>query len=116
LRRPGSVRGKVFMNQSVLEALEGEDEETSPKVEYVDTGFQPSPPPSPKTEPVKPSTPEPVIPEVKIADAEISSPSRDYETEANSRRKEFRSAHLLKSTLRSPRLWCRLLLRLSRSR
>lgn len=87
LRRPGSVRGKLFMNQSVLEALEGEDEESSPKVTYVDTGFQPSPPPSPKMEPVKPSTPEPAIPEVKIADADTPSPSRDNEIEANQRRK-----------------------------
>lgn len=67
-KRPGSVvRGRLFMNQSVLEALEGEDEETqapqpksyadagvqcspepSPKPTYTDTGFQDSPPPSPK--------------------------------------------------------------------
>lgn len=59
--RPGSVaRGRMFMNQTVLDKLEGgirEDDETpsapTPKPEYTDTGVQFSPPPSPKMSPVK---------------------------------------------------------------
>ncbi|RDL38014.1 Uncharacterized protein BP5553_05447 [Venustampulla echinocandica] len=54
LRRPGSVaRGRLVMaNQSVLDRLEGgiseNDEMVLPqKVEYIDTGVQYSPPPSP---------------------------------------------------------------------
>ncbi|KAL7949604.1 hypothetical protein V8C42DRAFT_216258 [Trichoderma barbatum] len=57
VKRPGSVaRGRVFMNQSVLEALEGEDEETEGedsapaltlartiKPSYADVGVQSSP-------------------------------------------------------------------------
>ncbi|KAM6483276.1 hypothetical protein HDV62DRAFT_323036 [Trichoderma sp. SZMC 28011] len=56
VKRPGSVaRGRVFMNQSVLEALEGEDEETEGedsapartraafKPSYADAGVQSSP-------------------------------------------------------------------------
>ena len=87
-KRPGSVaRGKLFMNQSVLEALEGEDEPTPPKATYTDTGVQFSPPPSPKVEPAKPATPEPVIPQIKIADAEMQSPRADSEIEANQSRK-----------------------------
>ncbi|KAF5487654.1 Nuclear migration protein NUM1 [Colletotrichum siamense] len=70
-QRPGSVtRGRLWMNQPVLEALEDgiqEDDEDlmppppppAPKVTYTDTGIQFSPPPSPQLEPIKPSTPEP---------------------------------------------------------
>ncbi|EGR45622.1 uncharacterized protein TRIREDRAFT_67983 [Trichoderma reesei QM6a] len=62
MKRPGSVaRGsRILMNQSLLEALEGEDEETegedsaralthspAPKPAYADTGIQFSPPSSP---------------------------------------------------------------------
>lgn len=58
LRRPGSVvRGRLMKNQAVLEALEGEDEPIEPKVEYVETGVQYSPPPSPILEPARPVTP-----------------------------------------------------------
>lgn len=59
IRRPGSVaKGRLLMNRSVLEELEAEDEPTAPKAEYVDTGIQYSPPPSPKLELVRPVTPE----------------------------------------------------------
>ncbi len=58
--RPGSVaRGRLLANQAVLERLEGgimEDDETPAlisKVEYVDTGVQFSPPPSPKLEAIE---------------------------------------------------------------
>lgn len=90
--RPGSVaRGRMFINQSVLDRLEGgirEDDETPPppKPEYKETGVQFSPPPSPKIVPVKPATPEPVIKIEKPA--EVDSPLRgDTEIEANQRRK-----------------------------
>lgn len=88
LRRPGSVaRSKLFMNQSVLEALEGEEPLMEvPQVEYTDTGIQFSPPPSPKIEAAKPTTPEPSPPRGKTPD--LDSPSRgDSEIEANQRRK-----------------------------
>lgn len=64
LRRPGSVaKGTLLRSQAVLEALEGEEEEEEmesvrPKAEYVDTGAQFSPPPSPKMEPARPVTPQ----------------------------------------------------------
>lgn len=87
-KRPGSVtRGKLFMNEAVLEALEGEDEPALPKITYIDTGIQFSPPPSPKIEPTKPATPELAIPQVKIVDAEMQSPRGDWEIEANQSRK-----------------------------
>lgn len=58
-RRPGSVvRGRLMKNQAVLEALEGEDEPAVPKAEYVDSGIQYSPPPSPILEPTRPITPQ----------------------------------------------------------
>ncbi|KAK5992408.1 Anucleate primary sterigmata protein A [Cladobotryum mycophilum] len=93
LKRPGSVaRGRLFMNEPVLEALEGVDEETRPstpapvpKTSYTDTGIQFSPPPSPKLESVKPITPNPPVLE-KLALLE-SSPRSDSEYEANQRRK-----------------------------
>ncbi|PNY23668.1 Uncharacterized protein TCAP_06392 [Tolypocladium capitatum] len=91
-KRPGSVaRGKLFMNQSVMEALEGEDEEdeaarpTAPKATYTDTGIQYSPPPSPGVPAVKPSTPDVMM---RGKTPELDSPSRgDWEIEANQRRK-----------------------------
>jgi hypothetical protein len=100
LRRPGSVaRGKLFVNQSVLEILEDgidearEDQElepapapVAPKVSYTDTGIQFSPPPSPKLQPVKPSTPEPQLRWERFAELE-SPPRSDLEIEANQRRK-----------------------------
>ncbi|OAA68065.1 nuclear migration protein [Niveomyces insectorum RCEF 264] len=66
LRRPGSVARGRFLNQTVLERLEGvtirEDDEDqqspvvvptpkAPKVEYTDSAVQYSPPPSPKVAP-----------------------------------------------------------------
>ncbi|KEZ38603.1 hypothetical protein SAPIO_CDS10597 [Scedosporium apiospermum] len=99
LRRPGSVaRGRLFVNQSVLEILEdgiGEDDETAesqpPKPTYTDTGIQYSPPPSPKLQPSKPSTPEPVARFEKAQDWDSpsgrGSPRGDNEIEANQRRK-----------------------------
>ncbi|KAJ4265663.1 hypothetical protein NW762_004957 [Fusarium torreyae] len=92
IKRPGSVtRGRLFMNQSVPEALEDEDDEheeahiSAPKVSYTDTGIQYSPPPSPKLPPAKPATPEPVS-RAKSPEVECS-PRGDGEIEANQRRK-----------------------------
>lgn len=90
--RPGSVaRGRMFINQNVIDRLEGgirEDDETPlpPKPEYKDTGVQFSPPPSPKIAPVKPATPEPVIKIEKPIDVD-GPPRGDTEIEANQRRK-----------------------------
>ena len=97
LMRSGSVaRGRLALNPATLERLEGgvirEDDETQapvPKVTYVDTGIQYSPPPSPKMTPVKPSTPEPspfLQRYERLYDVE-SPPRIDLEIEANQRRK-----------------------------
>ncbi|KAI8953531.1 hypothetical protein F4801DRAFT_588204 [Xylaria longipes] len=91
--RPGSVaRGRLYTNPSVLARLEGdikEDDEmqlSTPTPEYADAAVQYSPPPSPKTIPSKPSTPEPVAKAEDLLDLE--SPQRcDMEIEANQRRK-----------------------------
>ncbi|KAI0164409.1 hypothetical protein GGR52DRAFT_121604 [Hypoxylon sp. FL1284] len=91
--RPRSiVRNRLFMNPTVLDRLEGgiqEDDEDSiipRKVEYIDTGVQFSPPPSPKLAPAKPSTPEPALKTEKLVGLE--SPSRvEGEIEANQSRK-----------------------------
>ncbi|KAI1646251.1 uncharacterized protein F4817DRAFT_340948 [Daldinia loculata] len=91
--RPGSiVRSRLFMNQTVLDRLEGgirEDDENSvvsQKVQYTDTGVQFSPPPSPRAVPAKPATPEPVLKSEKQMGLE--SPSRvEGEIEANQSRK-----------------------------
>ncbi|KAI1381007.1 hypothetical protein F4677DRAFT_452598 [Hypoxylon crocopeplum] len=91
--RPGSVaRSRIFINQTVLDRLEGgirEDDEnqvTPQKVQYTDTGVQFSPPPSPKMAPVKPSTPEPTLRNEKLMGLE-SPPRVDGEIEANQSRK-----------------------------
>ncbi|KAI1483143.1 hypothetical protein F4774DRAFT_212031 [Daldinia eschscholtzii] len=92
LMRPGSiVRSRLFMNQTVLDRLEGgirEDDENSvvsQKVQYTDTGVQFSPPPSPKIIPAKPATPEPALKNEKLGQ---ESPSRaEGEIEANQSRK-----------------------------
>ena len=101
LVRSGSVlRGKLAFNPAALERLEDgiirEDDESAPpapKVSYVDTGIQFSPPPSPKMVPVKPSTPEPspfLQRFERIFDVD-SPPRADHEIEANQRRKRVRS-------------------------
>ncbi|KAH8670911.1 hypothetical protein BX600DRAFT_233074 [Xylariales sp. PMI_506] len=90
MRPASAARGRMYMNQAVLDRLEGdirEDDENppAPKPEYKDTGIQFSPPPSPKLAPVKPSTPEP---HVKVERFDIESPPRvELEIEANQRRK-----------------------------
>ncbi|KAH0600008.1 hypothetical protein MHUMG1_02799 [Metarhizium humberi] len=95
-KRPGSVaRGKLFMNPSVLEALEGEDEETESQtfqtavpggVSYIDSGIQYSPPPSPPALRFKSSTPD--APSQCVKTPEHETPSRaDTEIEANQRKK-----------------------------
>ncbi|CAJ2502938.1 Uu.00g103320.m01.CDS01 [Anthostomella pinea] len=91
--RPGSVaRGRLFMNSTVLERLEGdirEDDETQPtpvKVDYIDTGVQYSPPPSPELVPVTPSTPEPASRIEKAPGVETLARG-EWEIEANQRRK-----------------------------
>ncbi|KAH6697108.1 hypothetical protein F5X68DRAFT_2209 [Plectosphaerella plurivora] len=95
LKRPGSVaRGKLWVNEPVLEALEGENEPEAklpepPKVTYVDTGIQFSPPPSPKLEPVRVASPPPrpkIEAPVPVADLE-GPPRGEFEIEANQRRK-----------------------------
>ncbi|KAK2038335.1 nuclear migration protein [Colletotrichum somersetense] len=97
-QRPGSVtRGRLWMNQPVLEALEdGTQEEDrklvfpppplAPKVTYADTGIQYSPPPSPKLEPVQPATLEPAVKVDKLPEADVA-PRGEWEVEANQRRK-----------------------------
>jgi hypothetical protein len=100
LMRPGSVaRGRLLANQAVLERLEGgimEDDETPAlisKVEYVDTGVQFSPPPSPKLEASEiPSVIEPIpvngsIYAGKIERQPFENAPREWEIEANQRRK-----------------------------
>lgn len=111
LMRPGSVaRGRLLAQQSVLERLEDgiqEDDETPQvKIEYVDTGIQYSPPPSPKLqavevvsviEPIEPF--EPVLissatPNGKIErQAELA--PREWEIEANQRRKRVHATPAL---------------------
>lgn len=109
LMRPGSVsRGRLLANQAVLERLEHgiiEDDETvpPPKVEYVDTGIQYSPPPSPEL---------PAIIESDSAIAPLAingingtngygkmekmvdydHPPREWEIEANQRRKRVHAS------------------------
>ncbi|KAI1760433.1 hypothetical protein GGR53DRAFT_81075 [Hypoxylon sp. FL1150] len=105
--RPRSVaRSRLFMNQTVLDRLEGgiqEDDEnpaTSQKVQYTDTGVQFSPPPSPKLVPVKPSTPEPTLKTEKLVGLE-SPRGAEGEIEANQSRKRV---HLTKPVpLESPK-------------
>ncbi|KAK4190662.1 anucleate primary sterigmata protein A [Podospora australis] len=97
LMRSGSIaRGRLAFNSIALERLEDgtikEDDETEPivpKASYVDTGVQPSPPPSPKMVPAKPATPEP-SPFLQRYERlnDLDSPPRvDLEIEANQRRK-----------------------------
>ncbi|KAF4625391.1 hypothetical protein G7Y89_g12776 [Cudoniella acicularis] len=104
LMRPGSVaKGRLFASQAVLERLEDgivEDDETIPlpKVEYVDTGIQYSPPPSPELVAMEPQSEV----EQEIEPLPLHSPSssakvarqlepeiqhREWEIEANQRRK-----------------------------
>ena len=103
LMRPGSVaRGRMLANQAVLERLEGgimEDDETVPpvKVEYIDTGVQYSPPPSPKIQPIETVTAiEPIT--VNGFTGKMDSPSepeqppREWEIEANQRRKRVHAS------------------------
>ncbi|KAI0012509.1 hypothetical protein F4779DRAFT_37688 [Xylariaceae sp. FL0662B] len=104
--RPGSVAwGRLYMNQTVLDKLEGgirEDDENSvaapEKVQYTDTGVQFTPPPSPKPEVAKPPTPEPISRSEKPA--ELESPHRgEGEIEANQSRKRV---HLTKQAPTEP--------------
>lgn len=99
LMRSGSVARRLHLNPATLEMLEDrvikEDDESQPqelappKVSYVDTGIQYSPPASPKVIPVKPATPEPGLLMHKLDRLyDIDSPPRvDTEIEANQRRK-----------------------------
>ncbi|KAF4126267.1 Nuclear migration protein [Geosmithia morbida] len=111
LKRPGSmVRGKIFMNPSVLEALEGEEEEVTimEKPTYTDTGVQYTPPPSPVAQAADPepepepepelelelgpepeTEPETPTPPMKLAEDDgVASPPRgDSEAEADRQRK-----------------------------
>jgi hypothetical protein len=100
LMRPGSVaRGRMLANQAVLERLEGgimEDDETpalTSKVEYVDTGIQFSPPPSPKLEAtevssaIEPMLVNGLVHTEKIERQQFETAPREWEIEANQRRK-----------------------------
>ncbi|KAK4200710.1 meiotic cell cortex C-terminal pleckstrin homology-domain-containing protein [Triangularia verruculosa] len=98
LMRSGSVaRSRLVFSPTALERLEGstiqEDDETesiTPKAVYVDTGVQPSPPPSPKVAAVTPATPEPskFMQRYERLYGDLDSPPRaDLEIEANQRRK-----------------------------
>ncbi|ROT34643.1 hypothetical protein SODALDRAFT_364141 [Sodiomyces alkalinus F11] len=88
LKRPGSVaRGKLWVNQPVLEALEdGIPEDVvnppAPKVVYTDTGTQFSPPPSPMLQPSS----EPAERIERAPELETLPPA-ELEIEANQRRK-----------------------------
>ncbi|KAL1912048.1 hypothetical protein Sste5344_002243 [Sporothrix stenoceras] len=121
LRRPGSVARGRFLNQSVLERLEGvtieeDDEEQAPsppapkvpKVEYTDSSCQYSPPPSPKVapqvalpEPVpiielqQPQAPPPPIPARADRSSLHESIDSTGEIEANQRRKRVHIARPL---------------------
>jgi len=103
LIRPGSVARGRFLNQSVLDRLEDgmikEDDEESaplPKVSYMDSGVQYSPPPSPKLIPSKLSTPEPPPVPARAVSREFESPPRgEWEIEANQRRKRVQIARPL---------------------
>ncbi|KAL2196494.1 hypothetical protein P885DRAFT_37535 [Corynascus similis CBS 632.67] len=110
MMRPGSVvRGKLAFNPAALERLEDgiikEDDESitpAPQVNYVDTGIQYSPPPSPKIVPVKPSTPEPtsfIQRYERLYDVD-SPPRADQEIEANQRRKRVSATQPL--AIRTP--------------
>lgn len=86
LRRPGSVaRGRLLANQTALDTLQGgiiEGDETV-KVEYVDTGIQYSPPPSPQLKAV----PEPEVTKPEKQGRHSNGSNGEWEIEANQRRK-----------------------------
>lgn len=105
LMRPGSVaRGRLLANQAVLERLESgilEDDESVPvkvEVEYVDTGVQYSPPPSPglpatESQPsVGPLSLNGTNGIVKVERQEPESLPREWEVEANQRRKRVHAS------------------------
>ncbi|KUJ11943.1 uncharacterized protein LY89DRAFT_738577 [Mollisia scopiformis] len=102
LMRPGSVaRGRLLAQQAVLDRLEDgimEDDENAPppKVEYVDTGVQFSPPPSPKLQPVEVVQVVEPIPVNGVNGSpkiERHEPAhREWEIEANQRRKRVHAS------------------------
>jgi hypothetical protein len=91
LMRPGSVaRGRLLANQAVLDRLEKgimEDDETPvpEKNQYVTTGVQFSPPPSPVLKPVE-------EPEIIMPEKQIKLNTGSDEIEANQRRKRVHVA------------------------
>ncbi|CCC09067.1 unnamed protein product [Sordaria macrospora k-hell] len=98
LRSASINRGKLSLNQSTLDRLEGsvikEDEELQPQIPkptYVDTGIQYSPPPSPKIASIEPSTPQPALAlshQLYERPSDVDSPPRtDTESELNQKRK-----------------------------
>jgi hypothetical protein len=104
LIRPGSVARGRLLNGTSLGRFEestikedGEEQAPTPKVSYVHTGIQYSPPPSPKVLPSKPSTPEPPpIPARADRNDSYESPPRgEWEIEANQRRKRVQIARPL---------------------
>jgi hypothetical protein len=108
LMRPGSVaRGRLLANQSVLERLEGgilEDDESVPpkvKVEYIDTGIQYSPPPSPELpasisqSPVEQFSINGTDGTAKEDRQEPEHLPREWEIEANQRRKRVHASPLV---------------------
>jgi hypothetical protein len=108
LMRPGSVvRGRILAQHNVLDRLEDgileDDENPVEKVEYVDTGIQYSPPPSPKLQAVEvvsviePMELMPVRSPSPVAKIERmpENPPREWEVEANQRRKRVHATPAL---------------------
>ena len=103
LARPGSVaHGRLPYNQPVFVdgIMEVDETPQALKYEYVDTGVQPSPPPSPKlqaSEPVsEPTTQLGGVPKLDLLDKSSSdSPVREWEIEANQRRKRVHAPPLV---------------------
>ncbi|KAJ9156311.1 Nuclear migration protein [Pleurostoma richardsiae] len=93
LIRPGSVARGKFQTQleRLADGIIQEDEEPpspAPKASYTDTGIQYSPPPSPKRQPSKPASPEPTIMTARMERfQEVEVAPREWEVEANQRRK-----------------------------
>lgn len=112
LVRSGSVvRGKLAFNAAALERLENgiikevdELQPAAPKVSYVDTGVQFSPPPSPKIGPAQLATPEPspVLQKYERPYGVDSPPRAGDEIEANQRRKRVHSGQPL--AIKTPRM------------
>lgn len=108
LRRPGNgIRGRHLASQSVLDRLEAgiieADETAAIKPEYVESGVQFSPPPSPQLKAVYINGPEvqPVVDTIPAAKLSSSPQLSEPENEANQARKR---TFLSKRSIFEPRL------------